>query len=129
MTPCAPTLDAEGRTLLDGWDVQQNYQRAEDSFRKAIALDDNFAEAHAFLAMTLWKQYREVTHDVSLVEQAHVEAQRAVALQPDLPEAQLAFGTIELGVGHSPEAAAAFAKARNLAPADDNAVCRAVASA
>jgi len=116
-----------GRALLEGWDVDRNYARAEESFRKAIAADPGFAEAHAMLAMALWKHYRE-TREGERVREAMESAQRAVALAPALPEAHLAAGIVALGRGRSAEAADSFEKAQDLAPADD-AVCRWIAEA
>ena len=116
-----------GRSLLEGWDVDRNYARAEESFRKAIADDPAFAEAHAMLAMALWKHYKE-TREPERVRDALESAQRAVALAPGLPEGHLALGIVELGQGRSAEAADSFQKAQDLAPADD-AVCRRIAEA
>ena len=116
-----------GRALLEGWDVDRNYARAEEAFRKAIAADPTFAEAHAMLAMALWKHYRE-TREVDRVREALEAAQRAVSLAPALPEGHLALGIVELGRGRSAEAADSFQKAQDLAPADD-AVCRWIAEA
>jgi serine/threonine-protein kinase len=116
-----------GRALLEGWDVDRNYARAEEAFRKAIAADASFAEAHAMLAMASWMHYNE-TREVKLVRDALESAQRAVSLAPALPEAHLALGIVELGRGRSVEAAASFQKAQELAPADD-AVCRWIAAA
>jgi tetratricopeptide (TPR) repeat protein/tRNA A-37 threonylcarbamoyl transferase component Bud32 len=114
-----------GRVLLEGWDIEKSYARAEESFRKAIALDSQFAEAHGMLALALWTHYR-ATQDTTLVQPAVDAALRATSLAPSLPETQLALGVVELGRGRSAEAAEAFRKAIKLAPADD-AVCRQIA--
>jgi tetratricopeptide (TPR) repeat protein/tRNA A-37 threonylcarbamoyl transferase component Bud32/TolB-like protein len=114
-----------GRVLLEGWDIEKSYVRAEEAFRKAIALDAQFAEAHAMLALALWTHYR-ATQDTTLVQPAVDAAVRATSLAPSLPETQLALGVVELGRGRSAEAADAFRKALKLAPADD-AVCRLIA--
>jgi eukaryotic-like serine/threonine-protein kinase len=116
-----------GRALLEGWDVDRNYARAEESFSRAIAADPGFAEAHAMLAMAYWKHYKE-TREPERVRQALESAQRAVSLAPALPEGHLALGIVELGRGRSAEAAESFQRAQDLAPADD-AVCRRIAEA
>jgi Flp pilus assembly protein TadD/tRNA A-37 threonylcarbamoyl transferase component Bud32/TolB-like protein len=116
-----------GRALLEGWDVDRNYARAEEAFHKAIAADPTFAEAHAMLAVALWKHYKE-TREPERVRDALESAQRSVALAPGLPEGHLALGIVELGQGRSAEAADSFQKAQDLAPADD-AVCRRIAEA
>ena len=94
--------------------MDRNYARAEEAFRKAIADDPTFAEAHAMLAMALWKHYNE-TREPARVRDGLESAQRAVALAPGLPEGHLALGIVELGQGRSAEAADSFQKAQELA--------------
>jgi tetratricopeptide (TPR) repeat protein len=66
----------------------------------------------------LFKDYEE-TRAPERVPQAEKAAEQAVALAPDLPEARLALGVIQLGRGLSAEAAATLQRAQDLAPADD----------
>jgi serine/threonine-protein kinase len=120
-------LYVQGQTFLEGWDVERNFARAEEAFRAAVAADEGFGPAHAGLALAQFRLYRE-TKDPRLVEQAQAQAERAIALEPSLPESHLALGVIRLARGRSVEAAAAFQKAEELAPADDN-VCRQIAKA
>jgi tetratricopeptide (TPR) repeat protein len=116
-----------GRRLLEGWDIESNVARAIEAFTDALDADDSFADAHAGLAIALWRRYLE-TSEVGLVDRALTEAQRAVELAPSLPEAHLALGTVLLGQAHTAEAVAAFQRAQELAPADDDA-CRQIARA
>jgi len=102
-----------GQSLLEGWDVERNYSRAEEAFREAVGVEDDFAEAHAGVAAALWRRYQQ-TLEATLVEPAIAEAQRAISLSPSLPEAHLALGVIQLGRGRSAEAAASFEEARRL---------------
>jgi tetratricopeptide (TPR) repeat protein len=108
----------QGRIFLEGWDVDKNYQRAEEAFARAVQADDSFAEAHAGLALALWTRYQQ-TREPEVVSRALGEAERAVALGPALPEAYLALGVVQLGQGRSTEAATSLTKAQALAPADD----------
>jgi len=113
----------QGRTYLEGWDVERNYTRAEEAFRAAIGHDPTFAEAHARLALALFKDYEE-NRIPARVPEAEKAAARAVALAPDLPEARLAQGVIQLGRGLSAEAAVTLRQAQELATADDVVVRR-----
>jgi len=117
----------EGKRYLEGWDIKSNYELAMGAFEKAVKSDEAFAEAHAGLALALWKSWEE-TREASLVDHAFSEAQRALSLNPSLPEAHLALGVVLLGRGRSAEAAAAFEESLRLAPADD-AVCRRIGDA
>jgi serine/threonine-protein kinase len=114
----ALTAYMQGRTFLEGWDTARNYTRAEDSFREAFANEESFAEAHAGLALALWRHYQE-THEPPLVEEARSAAEKAVSLGPTLPEAHLAKGVVLLGMGRSAEAVVSLEKAQQLAPAND----------
>jgi len=127
--PNAAALAAyvEGLGLLEGWDVEKNAEEAIVAFTRAVEAEENFADAHAALARALWFQYRNAS-EPELADRAFREAQRAVELAPELPEAQLALGVVQLGRGRSAEAAAAFEKALEMAPADD-AACRRVGEA
>jgi eukaryotic-like serine/threonine-protein kinase len=120
-------LYIQGRSLLEGWDIEGNEQRAIEVLRQAIEIDEGFAAAHAALAMALWRHY-ENRHDPSVVKRALAESQRAVSLAPMLPEAQLALGTVQLGMAQSAEATVAFEKAQWLAPGDDS-ITRAIGAA
>jgi len=127
VNPQALAHYVEGKSLLEGWDVERNHTRAAEAFSKALEVDENFAEAHAELAVALWTRYEE-THESQLVEKAMNEAREAVTLAPSLPEAHLALGVVQLGRGRSAEAAASFQRARALAPADDSACLRIAAA-
>jgi eukaryotic-like serine/threonine-protein kinase len=116
-----------GRTYLEGWDVERNYARAEEAFRRAMELDPSFAEAHAGLALALVNDYQE-TLTPDRVPQAAAAAEQAVRLAPDLPEPRLALGVVELARGQSAEAAATLQKAADLATAND-AVARLIGQA
>ncbi len=125
--PAAIEAYLRGVTLLEGWDVQKNAVEAEKAFREAIALDPTFAAAHARLAGALVTRFSR-TRDASTIAQAGEAAERGVALDPALPEANMAVGWVELQRGRSAEAAAAFERAIAVAPADD-ALYRSVARA
>jgi tetratricopeptide (TPR) repeat protein len=116
-----------GRRLLEGWDVERNVTRAIEAFTEALDADDTFADAHAGLAVALWRRYLE-TSEAALADRALAEGERAAKLAPSLPEAHLALGTVLLGRGRTAEAVASFRRAQELAPGDDDA-CRQIARA
>jgi len=116
--PQAIALYVEGRRYLEGWEVDRNFARALSSFEQALAIDPGLGEARASLALALWRSYGE-THEAGFVERALAEAQEAVRRGPELPEAQVALGVVQLGRGRSVDALACFDRARALAPADD----------
>ena len=116
----------EGRRHLEGWDVPENYQLAEEAFRRSLRKGAS-PEAHAGLALALWSKFND-SRKTTVVHEAVREAEIATATGPDLPESHLALGVVRLGMGQSAEAAASFDRAMTLSPADDS-VCRMIAKA
>ena len=47
----------EGRSYLWGWEAEQDHALAAEAFRRSIDAEENFAEAHAGLALALWELY------------------------------------------------------------------------
>ena len=68
----------------------QDFQTAQTLYEQAIALDPDFALAHARLSATLAYIYRNSVPTAELKTAAHAEADAALRLQPDLGEAHLA---------------------------------------
>ncbi len=69
-----------------------DYEAAEALYRQAVALDPDFALAHARFAMTLGLLYRFRGPSEDLKASAYAEVQEALRLQPNLGEAHLAYG-------------------------------------
>jgi serine/threonine protein kinase len=80
------------------WDArrQERLPDAEKYFRRALALDPNYAQAYAGLANVL----QFIAWDPQLRSQAYAEAEtaarRALEINPDLPEAHAALGLIAM---------------------------------
>lgn len=91
---------------------------APEHFRRAIALDSNYAQAHAGLAdaLALQVQWRFVPAAEALAEGA-AAASRALDLAPDLAEAHMAQGHLRSLGGDGAGARRAFERALELNPA------------
>ena len=91
----AYTLYLQGKEAMKGGGLD-DFQKAIDFFERSVALDPNFAAGWAALAdrradaYATFRNpsYREVTAS------AHADAARALALDPNLPEAHVALGLI-----------------------------------
>ena len=70
----------------------EDYKTAERLYRQAIALDPNFALAHARLASTCAAIFHFYEPLEGWKDKARAEAELALGLQPNLAEAHLAFG-------------------------------------
>jgi adenylate cyclase len=96
----APTANREAyvlylraRALLDDSQRRSNFA-AEDALRQAVSLDPDFALAHAALAECYGQRATGWWGGLELVEQARPHAQRAVELEPSLPQSHMAMGFV-----------------------------------
>ena len=105
-----------GRQLANAF-TSVSLQHAPQMYRHAIALDPDYAQAHAGLAdiLTWLIQWRYVAAADALPE-ASAAARRAMDLAPDLAEAQVAMGNVLSLQGDNPAAAAAFERGIELNP-------------
>jgi TolB-like protein/Tfp pilus assembly protein PilF len=70
--------------------TRQDLEFALQMFESAVAMDPNFALAHAAAAHVCAQYHHHHQRDTSWMERALAASQRAVALQPLLPEVQVA---------------------------------------
>jgi TolB-like protein/Tfp pilus assembly protein PilF len=118
VNPEAHRLVLEGRYY---WNLRTDdgFARAETAFRSAIALDAEFAEAHAGLANVLATvgAYRAYAGLVDPNPEAALqEAQRATQLDPTLAEAYPALGLVYNRTRRHREAEQVYRKALELNP-------------
>jgi serine/threonine protein kinase len=73
---------------------RENLEMAMQMFERSIELDPNFALAHAGIARVCGVLHEFHEHDPRWVEKGVLAAGRALALQPDLPEALAARARI-----------------------------------
>jgi len=86
------------RSMLDDIDHPEDLDSACELFRKALELDPDFALAHAGLAEALIATYRR-DRDPSVLAEARRRAQRAVAIDPNLPAAHIALAKVDWNTG------------------------------
>ncbi len=95
--------------------------KAKDLLERAIALDPQFALAHAQLSHLHSRTYYASDPTPVRLEKARTEAEEAMRLQPDLPESHLALGFFYYYGGREYEKALAeFEIARRDLPNDAN---------
>lgn len=81
--------EAESTLLPDDWD------RAAAFYREALGFDPNFALAHARLVMNRMQRHWYIDHlSAAELQPIQDEADRALELAPNLPEAHIARGVV-----------------------------------
>ena len=70
--------------------TRQDMEFALQMFENAVAQDPNFALAHAAIANVCAEFHYHYQRDTTWMERAMMASQKAVALNPDLPEVQVA---------------------------------------
>src|SRR2546421_900692 len=91
--PDAYVLYLRGRTYQTRPDnFLQDFESASRFYEQAIALDPNFALAHARLSATASQIYHWFEPTEALKQKARTEAEQSLRLQPDLGEGHLALG-------------------------------------
>jgi adenylate cyclase len=91
--------------------------QAPDYFRRAIALDPQYAQAHAGLADALAQQAQwRFAPAAQVMAEGTVAANRALDLAPDLAEAHMAQGHLRSVAGDAEGARRAFERALELNP-------------
>jgi hypothetical protein len=73
-------------------EARQDLELAREMFESAAALDPQFALAYAAVANVSALHYYRYGHEQVWMDRAKAAAERAVALQPHLPEADVARG-------------------------------------
>jgi len=91
---------------------------ARQFFRKAIALDTNYARAHAYMALTIFTQAFYVYTGTDDLHEALAIAQKAVALDSDEPMAHAAVGLVLFIQRHDGGGIANLEKSLTLNPHD-----------
>jgi non-specific serine/threonine protein kinase len=88
----------QARSLLDDVDHPEDLDSACELFRKALEIDPDFALAHAGLSEALTATYKR-DRDPGVLAEARNRAERALAIDPNLPGAQIALARVDWNTG------------------------------
>jgi len=113
--PRAYELYLGGRQLFHQF-RRRSFERAREMFRRAIALDSEFALAHSGLADCCSYLYLYWEPTVDNLRVADSASRRAIALSPGLAEAQVSRAVALSTLRNYPEAEQAFRSAIELDP-------------
>ena len=91
--------------------TRQDFEFALQMFENAVALDPDFALAHAAIANVCAQMHYSYGRDPAWLERARAASRRAVALRPDLPEPLVAHAWILYADGRYDDATFAVRQA------------------
>ncbi len=112
---------------LKGMELYRRYRSADNEsaielYKRALELDPDYALARAGLADAYYQRWQRFGYSSEAVEFSIEEAQKAIALDPTLPEAYKALGNAYGGRGWAEKAVEAYEKAAELNPSYADAV-------
>jgi serine/threonine protein kinase/Flp pilus assembly protein TadD len=97
--------------------IPENLNNAETMFRKALQVDPNLASAYSGLSDVYIYQYTSyIKRDFSVIEKAREEAQKAISIAPDLPEAHRSLGRYFMSIREYDSARTSLLRAVDLDP-------------
>ncbi|NBB85682.1 MAG: protein kinase [Bacteroidetes bacterium] len=117
----------QGRGYLQRYEERESIDRAIGAFQAALALDSDFALAHAGLGHAYWRKF-EFTRAPLWIDRAVAQVQRASDLNPTLAQVHITEGLINTGTGDYGQAIRNFTRALASDPANAEAY-RGLASA
>jgi len=109
-----------GRVLGDREFDPANGRKSVRLYEQAVALDSNFALAYDWLSVGyVWMYQNHMDRAPDLVTRAKAALDRALRLDPNLPESHAALGMFYLNVlGDKDEALQEYTRARRMRPSD-----------
>ncbi len=114
-SPAAYDIYLQAGRLLDLTNDPMGPNRAAELYARALALDPEFALAHAGRSKALFRVYTR-TKDPAVFRQAEEGSNRAIQLNPGLLEARLARAQMFRGAGRYAESIAELGEILNINP-------------
>ena len=98
LVPGAYDFYVQGRGYLQRYERLDNVESAIGLFRRALAADTAFAQAHASLGEALWRKY-ELTKDTALIAEARAACAAAMTINDGTPNVHVTLSMIARGTG------------------------------
>ncbi len=108
--PAAYDLYLEALSYLQRFDKPQNLDLAVDRLQNAVAQDPDFALAYAKLGEAYRLKYK-ASNDSKWIQDALVNCEKALKLNPQLPSAYVTLGSLHTLTGNNELALSEFQKA------------------
>lgn len=110
----------QGRGYLHRFDRSENIDAAIERFERAIAIDPQYALAHAALGEAYWRKY-ETGKDAAWIDRAVDSCGQALKINDQLASVHVTLALIARGRGRYEEAIAVASRALELDPTNSDA--------
>lgn len=102
--PAAYDFYLRGRGYLEEYQNLDNIQNAITQFERAIAVDRNYAPAHAAMGMAYAIGFQQKNQGKDWLQKARSHCERALAITPQLAEGHTCLGNVYFSTGHYDDA-------------------------
>jgi len=112
--PAAYDFYLRGRGYLEDYKIQDNLESAIAEFKRAIAVDENYAPAYAAMGLAYNNGYQWKNRSNDWIQMARTQCERALAITPQLAEGHTCLGNVFVSTGRYEEAVQEFQRSLDL---------------
>ena len=112
--PAAYDFYLRGRGYLEDYQHPDNIESAIAQFEQAIAVDKNYAPAHAALGLAYTTGFQSMNRGKDWLDRAKTQCERALAITPQLAEGHTCLGNVYFSAGRYEEAVQQFQRSLDL---------------
>jgi serine/threonine-protein kinase len=117
--PAAYDSYLRGRGYLEDYKTPDNVSHAVTEFQRAVAVDANYAPAHAAMGIAYTLGFERANRGADWLEKAQSECERALAITPHLAEGHTCLGEVLSAKGRYKEAVQQFQSSLDADPYSD----------
>jgi serine/threonine protein kinase/tetratricopeptide (TPR) repeat protein len=103
-----------GLGYLEDYKMQDNLESAITEFKRAVAVDENYAPAYAAMGLAYNSGYRWRNRSSDWIENAKAQCEHALTITPQLAEGHTCLGNVLVSTGHYEEAVLEFQRSLEL---------------
>jgi tetratricopeptide (TPR) repeat protein len=111
-----------GLGYLEDYKIQDNLESAIAEFKRAVAVDENYAPAYAAMGSAYNSGYEWKNRSSDWIEKAKAQCEHALAITPQLAEGHTCLGNVFVSTGRYEEAVREFQRAVDLDHNSDQAL-------
>lgn len=112
--PAAYDFYLRGRGYLEDYKIQDNLESAIAEFKRAIAVDENYAPAYAAMGLAYNNGYQWKNRSNDWLEKGKTQCQHALAITPQLAEGHTCLGNVFVSTGRYEDAVQEFQRSLDL---------------